>query len=114
MTPLTQIHGKKVVVNGKQIALFYYKDEFYAIDEKCPHLGQSEGTKFKLGVWYKLHHSKYYGDVAESPLNLPIVLHFLFGALHIRPCHIILFSPTYYSQDLTYYSPTCIIILKTI
>ena len=41
-SPLTQIHGKKVLVNGKEIALFYYNDEFYAVDEKCPHLGKSQ------------------------------------------------------------------------
>ena len=33
------IHGKKIQVNGKELALFCYKDKFYAVNEKCPHLG---------------------------------------------------------------------------
>ena len=33
-------HGKAVTVNGKKIALFCINDRFYAIDEKCPHLGK--------------------------------------------------------------------------
>ena len=33
-------HGKAVTVNGKKIALFCVNDKFYAIDEKCPHLGK--------------------------------------------------------------------------
>ena len=35
----SQIHGRKISVNGKEIALFCYGDTFYAMDEKCPHLG---------------------------------------------------------------------------
>ena len=38
-TTQSQVHGKKVIVNKKEIALFYYKDVFYAVDEQCPHLG---------------------------------------------------------------------------
>ena len=38
-TSQSQVHGKKVIVNNKEIALFYYKDVFYAVDEQCPHLG---------------------------------------------------------------------------
>ena len=42
----SQVHGKKIFINGKEIALFCYKDTFYALDEKCPHLGMyiSTGT----------------------------------------------------------------------
>ena len=32
--------GKKVTVNGKMLALFYYNDQFYAVDERCPHMGE--------------------------------------------------------------------------
>ena len=35
----SQVHGKKISINGKEIALFCYKGTFYALDEKCPHLG---------------------------------------------------------------------------
>ena len=34
-----QIHGKKINVNGRDIALFHYRNTLYAMDEKCPHLG---------------------------------------------------------------------------
>ena len=50
-SPLTQIHGKRVLVNGKEIALFYYKDEFYAVDEKCPHLGKSQYTSCTCKIY---------------------------------------------------------------
>lgn len=36
----SQVHGKKVSINGV-VALFCYNDTFYALDEKCPHLGTS-------------------------------------------------------------------------
>lgn len=36
----SKVHGKKITINGKAIALFCYKDSFYAVDEKCPHLGK--------------------------------------------------------------------------
>ena len=32
--------GKKVKLNGKELAVFFYKESAYAIDEKCPHLGK--------------------------------------------------------------------------
>ena len=35
----SQVHGKKISLNGKDIALLYYRDTFYAVDEKCPHQG---------------------------------------------------------------------------
>lgn len=37
----TQVHGKVVKLNGREIALFCYKDKFYAVTEKCPHMGRS-------------------------------------------------------------------------
>lgn len=40
----SQVHGKKVTINGTEIALFCYRDTFYALDEKCPH----------LGTWYRI------------------------------------------------------------
>ena len=36
-----QVHGKVVRLNGCELALFYYKDKFYAVTEKCPHMGTS-------------------------------------------------------------------------
>ena len=35
----SQVHGKKIIVNEKEVALFCYRNNFYAMDEKCPHLG---------------------------------------------------------------------------
>jgi len=32
--------GKMVMVNGKNIALFFIDGRFYAVDEQCPHLGR--------------------------------------------------------------------------
>ena len=32
--------GKIVMVNGKNIALFFIDGRFYAVDEQCPHLGR--------------------------------------------------------------------------
>ena len=32
-------HGKLVRLNGHELALFCYKDKFYAVNERCPHLG---------------------------------------------------------------------------
>ena len=37
----TQIHGKVVKLNGRELALFFYKDKFYAVTEKCPHMGMA-------------------------------------------------------------------------
>ena len=36
----SEVHGKKIVINEKEVALFCYKDTLYAVDEKCPHLGE--------------------------------------------------------------------------
>ena len=36
-----QVHGKVVKLNGRELALFCYKDKFYAVTEKCPHMGMS-------------------------------------------------------------------------
>ena len=38
----SQIHGRKISINGKDIALFCYRNRFYAVDEKCPHLGNND------------------------------------------------------------------------
>ena len=40
-TPTVQssIHGKRIDINNKEIALFCYRDNFYAVDDKCPHMG---------------------------------------------------------------------------
>ena len=46
----SQVHGKKISINGREIALFCYKDTFYAVDEKCPHLG-----RLMAGPFYRLH-----------------------------------------------------------
>ena len=35
--------GKMVMVNGKNIALFFIDGRFYAVDEQCPHLGRYRG-----------------------------------------------------------------------
>jgi len=35
--------GKMVMVNGKNIALFFIDGHFYAVDEQCPHLGRYRG-----------------------------------------------------------------------
>ena len=35
----SNIYGKKIRLNNKEIALLSYKDNFYAVDEKCPHMG---------------------------------------------------------------------------
>ena len=35
--------GKMVMVNGKNIALFFIDGHFYAVDEQCPHLGGYQG-----------------------------------------------------------------------
>ncbi|XP_064398795.1 uncharacterized protein LOC135345292 isoform X2 [Halichondria panicea] len=32
-------HGRKVCVNGREIAVFLYGNNFYAVDEHCSHLG---------------------------------------------------------------------------
>ena len=32
--------GKKVTVNGKQLAVFLYNGRVYAVLEKCPHMGE--------------------------------------------------------------------------
>jgi hypothetical protein len=32
--------GKMVTVNGRKLAVFLYNGKAYAIDEKCPHLGE--------------------------------------------------------------------------
>ena len=37
----TQVHGKVVKLNGRELALFFYKDKFYAVTEKCPHMGMA-------------------------------------------------------------------------
>ena len=37
----TKVHGKVVKLNGRELALFCYKDKFYAVTEKCPHMGKS-------------------------------------------------------------------------
>jgi hypothetical protein len=36
-----QVHGKVVKLNGRELALFFYKDKFYAVTEKCPHMGMA-------------------------------------------------------------------------
>ena len=35
--------GKTVSLNGKLIAVFRVRDEFFAIDDVCPHMGASLG-----------------------------------------------------------------------
>ena len=32
-----------MAVNGREVALFYYRDRFYAVNDKCPHYGEHEG-----------------------------------------------------------------------
>ena len=39
----TQLHkqtGKVVTLNRQKIVLFRFKDKVYALDEKCPHMGE--------------------------------------------------------------------------
>ena len=35
-----EIHGKVVRLNGHELALFCYKEKFYAVNERCPHMGK--------------------------------------------------------------------------
>lgn len=35
----SQPSGVRMQINGRGVALFYWKEELYCMDEKCPHLG---------------------------------------------------------------------------
>lgn len=43
--------GKAVMINGKQIAVYYFQDsnEWYATDNKCPHRGQQALSRGMTG-----------------------------------------------------------------
>lgn len=43
--------GKAVMINEKQIAVYYFKDqnEWYATDNKCPHRGQQALSRGMVG-----------------------------------------------------------------
>ena len=32
-------HGRKVEVNGKELALFCHREKLYAVGDRCPHMG---------------------------------------------------------------------------
>ena len=36
----TEGRGMKATVNGKDVALFYWKEQLFCVDARCPHMGQ--------------------------------------------------------------------------
>ena len=63
--------GKMVMVNGKNIALFFIEGRFYAVDEQCPHLGRYRGI-----VMYRC-----YGVVVVVVVVLVLVLFVVFAVV---------------------------------
>lgn len=80
----TQVYGKVVRLNGHELALFCYKDKFYAVNEKCPHMGTSTTymcTKLFLHStnWFKciyLPVVSYPGSLIFSKYGLKMRLYF--------------------------------------
>lgn len=64
----SQVYGKRVNVNEKEVALFSYQDNFYALDEKCPHLGMFD-TSIKSS--------------RSEPFYNPQVVHYILEILKI-------------------------------
>lgn len=69
--------GKKVSVNGKEIALFNVDGEFFAIDAKCTHAGAplANGAVRDLCVDCPRHHSLFdlrTGAVKQGPATKPV------------------------------------------
>jgi nitrite reductase/ring-hydroxylating ferredoxin subunit len=51
LTDLPEGSAKTVAVNGKLIALFHQKGQFFAIDDVCPHMGASlAGGEVESGI----------------------------------------------------------------
>ena len=49
-------HGMKININEKEIALFCYRNNFYAVDEKCPHLGNPKNNFSAIIDCQSTHH----------------------------------------------------------
>lgn len=69
--------GKKVVINGKNIAVFNIDGKFYATDHKCTHMGGplSDGTLENFCVNCPWHHSVFdlnSGEVKKGPAKKSI------------------------------------------
>ena len=47
-------HGRKVCVNGREIAVFLYGNNFYAVDEHCSHLGE-----WIVSTMYSVHFQSF-------------------------------------------------------
>ena len=72
--------GKKVSVNGKDIALFNVKGNFFAIDAKCTHAGAplANGTIKDLCVDCPWNHSVFdlkTGAVKQGPATKPVTVY---------------------------------------
>jgi nitrite reductase (NADH) small subunit/3-phenylpropionate/trans-cinnamate dioxygenase ferredoxin subunit len=69
---LAEGEGKTVAVEGKLIALFCDKGQYYAIDDVCPHMGASLGEGYvENGVvtcpWHAWRFRLADGAWADSP-----------------------------------------------
>lgn len=69
--------GKKVSINGKDIALFNVEGKFFAVDAKCTHVGGplANGKIKDLCVECPWHHSEFdlkTGAVKHGPATKPV------------------------------------------
>jgi len=77
VTDIADGKGKKISVNGKDIALFNVKGRFFAIDAKCTHAGGplATGAIRDLCVDCPWHHSIFdlkTGAVKQGPATKPV------------------------------------------
>lgn len=71
--------GKVVQAAGKTLALFHIGDKFYAVDNRCTHVGGplGEGTVEGTVVTCPWHGSRFdvtTGQVVEGPARRPVAM----------------------------------------
>ena len=70
-TPFRQGRGRRVDIDGRKIAVFKDGDRWFALDDKCPHMGASlsDGTLYGDQLQCVWHEWRYDTTTGKCPIR---------------------------------------------